>query len=43
MQRDKKVKAGKVRFVVLHEGNQLARLDDVNSSEITLAYEKVLS
>jgi len=42
MQRDKKVKAGKVRFVVLHEGNQLARLDDVNSSEITLAYEKVL-
>ena len=43
MQRDKKVKAGKVRFVVLHEGNQLARLDDVNSSEITLAYEKILS
>ncbi|CAB4540184.1 MAG: 3-dehydroquinate synthase [Actinobacteria bacterium] len=43
MQRDKKVKGGKVRFVVLHEGNQLARLDDVNSSEITLAYEKILS
>lgn len=43
MQRDKKVKAGKVRFVVLHEGHELARLDDVNSSEITLAYEKILS
>jgi 3-dehydroquinate synthase len=43
MQRDKKVKAGKIRFVSLHEGHQLARLDDVNNDELTLAYEKVLS
>ena len=43
MQRDKKVKAGKVRFVVLHEGNQLLRLDDVNNDEIRSAYGKVLS
>lgn len=43
MQRDKKVKAGKIRFVSLHEGNQLARLDDVNIDELSVAYEKVLS
>jgi 3-dehydroquinate synthase len=43
MQRDKKVKSGKVRFVVLHEGHQLARLDDVNIDELSSAYEKVLS
>jgi len=43
MQRDKKVKAGKIRFVSLHEGHQLARLDDVNIGELTFAYEKVLT
>lgn len=42
MQRDKKVKGGKVRFVALHEGNQLARMDDVNIDELSAAYEKVL-
>jgi 3-dehydroquinate synthase len=42
MQRDKKVKAGKVRFVALHEGKELTRLDDVNAEELALAYEKVL-
>ena len=43
MQRDKKVKSGKIRFVVLHEGQELARLDDVNNDELSAAYEKVLS
>lgn len=43
MQRDKKVKSGKIRFVVLHEGHELARLDDVNIDELSRAYEKVLS
>jgi 3-dehydroquinate synthase len=43
MQRDKKVKSGKIRFVVLHEDHQLARLDDVNTDELSSAYEKVLS
>ena len=42
MQRDKKVKAGKVRFVALHEDKELTRLDDVNAEELALAYEKVL-
>lgn len=43
MQRDKKVKEGKVRFVCLQEGGQIIRLDDVNSDEISAAYEKLLS
>jgi 3-dehydroquinate synthase len=43
MQRDKKVKSGKIRFVVLHQGHELARLDDVNIDELSAAYEKVLS
>jgi len=43
MSRDKKVKAGKVRFVVLDEGNEILRLDDVNDEELTSAYGKVLS
>lgn len=43
MSRDKKVKAGKVRFVVLHEGNEIMRLDDVNDEELASAYGKVLS
>ncbi len=43
MQRDKKVKSGRIRFVVLHEGHELARLDDVNIDELSSAYEKVLS
>lgn len=42
MQRDKKVKDGKLRFVALHEGSEITRLDDVNTSEISHAYEKVL-
>ena len=43
MQRDKKVKAGKVRFVALNEGGEITRLNDVNDDELSLAYEKVLS
>jgi 3-dehydroquinate synthase len=43
MSRDKKVKAGKVRFVALHEGNEIIRLDDVNGDELASAYGKVLS
>lgn len=43
MHRDKKVKSGKIRFVVLHEGHEIARLDDVNIDELSSAYEKVLS
>lgn len=43
MQRDKKVKAGKVRFVSLSEGKEIVRLDDVNDEELSLAYEKVLT
>jgi 3-dehydroquinate synthetase len=43
MSRDKKVKAGKIRFVVLHEDNEIMRLDDVNDDELAFAYGKVLS
>lgn len=43
MQRDKKVKEGKVRFVCLQERSELIRLDDVNIDEISRAYEKLLS
>lgn len=43
MQRDKKVKEGKVRFVCLQERGDLIRLDDVNIDEISRAYEKLLS
>lgn len=43
MQRDKKAKEGKARFVCLQDGGQIIRLDDVNSDEISTAYEKLLS
>jgi 3-dehydroquinate synthase len=43
MSRDKKVKAGKIRFVALHEGSEIIRLDDVNDAELAAAYGKVLS
>jgi 3-dehydroquinate synthase len=43
MSRDKKVKAGKLRFVVIHENHEFVRIDDVNEDELAQAYEKVLS
>lgn len=43
MGRDKKVKAGKLRFVALHEGHEIVRLDDVIGDELAFSYGKVLS